>query len=484
MPAPPPDPAARMRAMQALEAACGKQDDAACVKVALALAQGRDIEADPVRAVKLFDEACARSYADACHEAALAYDDDSGVIVAHDAAKASTLHARACELGSPRACDHLAQRDKRPELEKRARELEISRCASGNDDACFDAGDSAPPQAWQRVVTNLEKKCEQRDGDACDSLGFLVLEGRAGKVDPARSQQLRLLGCSYGDYNGCNNAVERTKDPAAARKLWETGCDAGDARSCEKLASGIDDEGKRLKLYERGCELGDVGSCMIVRNSYEARNDEAALVAIRPRLCGMGRVLDCMELGVAAEKAGDVVTAHRMFARACMFGDVWRGCASEHRAGRAACKLDATLCPAVDARLATLSYFNREIVELACCSGDDFDRAPANSPTAAVFTFKKAVYREDAKHIATLIHPTRGLSIKSPKHTFVARKKVTAAQIKQLDEVLDLDEESVKCRPAQGTKATCIVGAVTVHTFGLERVGKRWVLVSLERSVD
>jgi TPR repeat protein len=67
--------------------------------------RGQGIDADPVGALGLFDDACSSGEATACVNAAIMYRDGLGV--PSDAVKAASAWKVACDLGRKDACSEL-----------------------------------------------------------------------------------------------------------------------------------------------------------------------------------------------------------------------------------------------------------------------------------------------------------------------------------------------------------------------------------------
>lgn len=91
------------RAAQLWDRACKRDDAAACDALARAYALGEGVRMEDRIARTLLEKACNLGAASACGHLARAYE-VGGAGLSKDAARASALRARACELGEGASC--------------------------------------------------------------------------------------------------------------------------------------------------------------------------------------------------------------------------------------------------------------------------------------------------------------------------------------------------------------------------------------------
>jgi TPR repeat protein len=129
---------------------------------------------------------------------------------ARSSVEAAPLYARACDLDFTPACNRLGLMtqagDGVTRDDARARELFRLACATPGD--CIGS------------------ECQAEDADACNNLGFFLVQGRGGAVNIDAGVSAFLSACAYGHQGGCANA----------RLVLGPACDTGNAKACELLA--------------------------------------------------------------------------------------------------------------------------------------------------------------------------------------------------------------------------------------------------------
>ena len=145
--------------------ACDGGSAEACLSGAQELADG----AEPVRAVALFEKACAAGSAEACR---------LGRALAESPAVRAPPLERACNTGTTEACHDLAA-------------------------LYLGAGAAEAPKAERALVLS----CNGKVAADCTALAGMVDQGQGGPRDPAQARTLYERACILGDARGCG-AVE------------------------------------------------------------------------------------------------------------------------------------------------------------------------------------------------------------------------------------------------------------------------------------
>lgn len=483
----------RARAAELLEAACAKGEAARCAQLADALMDGLVIEIDWVRAGTLREQLCNQNHARACYS--LAGQHVSGDGVPESAKRANELYLKACELGEPDACGWAASRLKRPELAQRAFDLDRAACESGVIDRCVSSEHTrkadgvtgeVPAEAWKRALAALERECEGGDGERCGQLAYAHERGFGGLVqNMERVRALREIACTLGDAYWCSAVAAAHEkgdgvplDAPKALPLRKRACELGDGESCAELARVKADPVASLALYRRGCDLGDSTSCYRAQELVSGEGDRPAdpvvEAAVWARLCGLGYADGCIGRAEAAETAKDLTVALRFYARACMFHDVWRGCAKELSLLNQACRAgDRASCEAAKARTSALPPAKRELVRVACC--DDRAQPPA-SPTAAVLRLAIGLRDNDRAAVISALHP-RGTTVHDREGgTRALRAK--DLELHTLPPLMRFEPGNLVCAAVVKKVATC--KASDGGTYTVSAVGKRFYVSAID----
>jgi uncharacterized protein len=212
----------------------------------------KDLTITPIEAASFYETSCDRGDSFSCYLLGLQYKGGYGH--PEDQARARALFERACEMGSPNACGHLAS---------------------------WQSHDAAKSD-WPRLRALSTKACEGGYAPSCVDLGFMYSTGTRVARDDAASIPYFRRGCDLGDAQGCYNmglmlqngrGVE--KDEAAALVEYEAGCAQGAPNACTNAGymreNGIGGDrwsSKAFDLYYRGC----IGSSCVSTNSEGCLN--------------------------------------------------------------------------------------------------------------------------------------------------------------------------------------------------------------------
>lgn len=485
----------RARAGELLEAACVKGEAARCAQLADALMDGLVVDVDWVRAATLREQLCTQNHARACYS--LAGQVVGGDGVAESAKRANELYLKACELGEPDACGWAASRLKRPELAQRAFDLDRAACESGIIDRCVSSEHTrkadgvtgaVPAEAWKRALAALERECSAGDGERCGQLAYAHERGLGGLAqNMERVRALREIACTLGDAYWCSAVAAAHEkgdgvplDAPKALPLRKRACELGDGGSCAELARVRADAAASLALYRRGCDLGDSTSCYRAQERVSGEGDRPAdpvvEAAVWARLCGLGYADGCIGRAEAAAAAKDTAVALRFYARACMFHDVWRGCAQELALLNQACRAgDRASCAAAKARTSALPAAKRELARVACC--DDRTQAPS-SPIAAVLRIAIGLRDKDRAAVISALHP-RGTTVRDRDGaTLTLRAK--DLELHALPALMRFEPGNLECTAAVKKVATCT--ASDGGTYTVSAAGKRFYVSAIDES--
>ena len=252
---------------------------------------------DVSRALSYYDKACAAdedpSAPLACENIGKIYREGHGGVPV-DTSRAAVAYARACKLGSVRACGLASLAN--PLLgatitNTDERALAERGCSDGQRDACVAL---ANMYAGGRGVTKDEKRAAELDAkacqlgapDGCRDSGYALLRGRGGPVDAAAAAAAFKRGCDLKYQVACYEYAERLrngegvlKDEAAALKLdiatcarrsapaCTAACKAGHKPSC---SSGADDAATEIANEKHFCEeIGETTNCYALARRYE-----------------------------------------------------------------------------------------------------------------------------------------------------------------------------------------------------------------------
>jgi TPR repeat protein len=220
----------------------------ACVPEGRALRTGHNINADPVSARRLFEEACRAQEPTACLELGRMIGRGEGG--ARDDKRATALIDGACR-------DHLQA-------------------------ACVDKGHRlthATPANVSAAVELFEKACQAGEPRGCGELASLLM-GRRTAVDTARATSLFQNACNHGSTAGCGalgiiyqEGLGVPADAARAEGLFERSCANRDTESCVRLAASwlLRDPRRAVesvKMFTAACAEDDGQGCYFLGLTY------------------------------------------------------------------------------------------------------------------------------------------------------------------------------------------------------------------------
>jgi TPR repeat protein len=245
------------RGLKLLGLACDGGVALSCLVAArfLGAASGADSSGDDSDAQHRFEMqyACLAGQGEACMQVGLFFKlGDSGF--PQDDARAVVAYGRGCNLGDSRACNNLG--DAYAYGEGVARDLD-------------------------HAVDAFDKSCRLGEALGCANLGYRLERGLGIARDVARARSLYRDACNIGASYACLHldllaaqGPEASRDPARMLARWKRACDASrDGKACAYEGLIYDDgpdglardEVKSIAAMTRGCNLGEPRACDWVR---------------------------------------------------------------------------------------------------------------------------------------------------------------------------------------------------------------------------
>ena len=158
---------------------------------------------------------------------------------------------------------------------QRRRADQEARCAKGEAEACFEAGElwddlsrnlNTPGNA-SRALRSFEAACKAGDEEGCWRAASVLDDERAGKL----------------------------RDRKRARSIYRASCDRGFGRSCHALAylyqqgKGVKRDFKRgAALFDRACAKGDATACQELWMQANEARDGVRAAKYRELACAAG----------------------------------------------------------------------------------------------------------------------------------------------------------------------------------------------------
>lgn len=235
-----------------LDAGCDAGVVDACVEVGLLRIEGRNVDADPRRALSNLERGCpedGKRDAEACHAVGRLYEDGFGAD--KDRAIAARYYRYACDDGNVQSCyrvgesvTSLPRASQHAELLRWALSGYSQACDAGVEEGCLPAArlyayGAVSVRDPEKAEALFRQQCENGHSLACREYGEWLVGGTESKNALAdardafvRGRQLgdtestRLLGKMY--WYGQGGERRRGK----ARRLFREACKAGNAKAC------------------------------------------------------------------------------------------------------------------------------------------------------------------------------------------------------------------------------------------------------------
>ena len=303
------------RALELYETRCAAADTQACADWGRLLRQSGGGPADEARGRELQRAACEKGNADGCigvmMRGAMFLPGKGRIVGGRALARACRAgDGKACYV-----LGRIGRRAL-PLMGATSVETILDRgCALGEAPSCNAAGVSAfPPSARRR--SQLSKACRMGDPLGCHHLA-LALERSGPEQDLEAAEELHRRACGWSYAPACTRlgtvrsaGGARGASPEAAASLFGRACRLGDPRGCHRLGamkiSGARigqrvDEGRRL--LEQACEQGADAACgllggLLLRGRHVERDRQMGARMLEAA-CGRRQARACAELSEA-----------------------------------------------------------------------------------------------------------------------------------------------------------------------------------------
>ncbi len=318
-----------------LDQACRK--GRGCTFVASLFEQGKDIPADPVRAIDYRVLACDTGDKRSCDQLADAYLTGTSVTV--DKSRARHFREKSCaikacpedsfskaleDLRGPASLSHIPPRHHAEAPDA------IARCAQNDAQACERLGVLLQRAQSTHARTLYQQACKLGAAEAC------IQTGRS--ISGAEALAYYQRACDMGTLRGCTwfAHMNRSLVPDDRLDMLEDLCADGEGQACGllgRLSLGDDYTGLELpqnpdaakEFYTRSCELGHLDGCTDLARMFDPENtktgDHSRMMALLSETCTNGGAAACDMLG-GKYLYSDLVTqdinqAHHFYRLAC-----------------------------------------------------------------------------------------------------------------------------------------------------------------------
>ena len=209
---------------------------------------------DAKNAAVHFERGCGLGGADSC--SALAE------IPGTPPVKAFELHGRACELGSPGACHHVAEgfRDKEDALaissyKKACEGFEKLGDAEGEKESCLRGAEYAYSNDQHASAIELAKRvCDASNHVGCGLLGVMYAKGQGTPQDVKQAKEYLGIACKAGDQEACGNDKKLDAAIAAAAAPAPSATGGLDVPNANISVGSITVDG--LTMTDLACQAG------------------------------------------------------------------------------------------------------------------------------------------------------------------------------------------------------------------------------------
>jgi TPR repeat protein len=303
---------------------CGGLSPSACTDEALARWGSPRAERTLACVAGMLSEACGQGEARACGFAGRLWLDGKGLEKNVD--RGMKMLVQACDGGVPLAClvgsrflGDASSAGTAPDGPDGQHRLEMQySCLSGQGDACmqvgasFRIGDEGFPRDFAQAVVAYGRGCNLGDARSCNNLGDALAYGEGVDRDLYRAVDAFDKSCRLGEALGCANLgyrLERglgvARDLARARSLYRDACNIGSAYACLHLELLAAQGGKpardpagSLARWARACDGRDGRACAFVGLLYDdgpdgLARDETRSLAAMARGCTLGEPRAC-----------------------------------------------------------------------------------------------------------------------------------------------------------------------------------------------
>ena len=218
--------------------ACKKKDFQSCKELAIKMLNEEKPKWDHIR--KLLGHTCKKAKLGCIHFADALY---KGLGGKHKKSRAQTLYHEACERQESEACLKLGVMYDKDKNVVKSNQYFKKGCDQNHDGSCYQLAlnyynGSGVEKSETKAALLLEKSCNRKDIESCNSLAFLRLEQK--KFAPARvlfkqacqadvTSACHYLGLLYLQGLGGEKKVE------ASKQVFTQACQKGYRKSCIKV---------------------------------------------------------------------------------------------------------------------------------------------------------------------------------------------------------------------------------------------------------
>ncbi|MBK6464317.1 MAG: sel1 repeat family protein [Myxococcales bacterium] len=219
----------------------------------------------------------------------------------------------------------------------------VAQCARGHARSCetlsFLLGEGRGVEKDQgRAFEIAQKACDDGASGACFLAGHALHEGRGVRRDPSRAAVLYRRACDDGEMVACwalgsltKKGLGVPKNAAVAVALYKKACNGAVPGACIALAEVIaaDEPVEAAKIVARTCDAGHDAACVSVAkcflNGIGVPKDAERAAKLAGEVCERKEASACALLG-SMHEAGDMegasaVEARRLLQKACDLGN-------------------------------------------------------------------------------------------------------------------------------------------------------------------
>lgn len=265
------------------QAACDRNDFAACSELGRRYAIATDGTKDSAKAVVLYQRACEGGNANGCLNLGTMNWDGDGT--ERNDALAVRYFLQACQGGEATGCVYLSiayeqQRGVPKDVAESYRYATLA-CSRGATQGCLRVGmakitGQGVGKDIAAGLADLEALCTHRQAMGCSQLAAIYAGRQQPDVaaDPVRRDDYLKKACDLGDKRSCDFAAQMRHNAHAegqngqANADYEAKCTAGQMLPCtllaENLANGTggnSDKARAKALFEKACNAGVQRAC-------------------------------------------------------------------------------------------------------------------------------------------------------------------------------------------------------------------------------
>jgi TPR repeat protein len=269
--------------------ACDGGYPQSCTSLAYMYKKGRGVAPNPAKARAIYMKACNDGYVYGC-------------TAAGNYTKAAQLRQQKCDAGDLYACNSLAYMYKKgqgvPLNAAKASAIYRRSCNMGNISACISIRDDA------KVAALYRRGCDGGNMYSCKALGDKYRYGRGVRLNKYSAVTYYRKACNGGYTYACNDLAYMYKygygvprNTAMAKQIYQAACKKGNATACKNARSAS----SLIDGYRRKCTGGSMYDCYLLAGKYRfgtgVRLNKQWAVTYYRKACTGGYMKGCYELG-------------------------------------------------------------------------------------------------------------------------------------------------------------------------------------------